>query len=266
MIKKFLNFTSLILVFLNYSAYAEVAIDESVDLYQVKLIMVAHNSSNNIDFHPNFISDNYIEKDFIEVSKNNCIISDEKTCIKYDFDYKVETFNDFKSALESDKDIEISKNNCIISDEKTCIKYDFDYKVETFNDFKSALESDKDIEIISHLEWIQNLSSNYKIKIKDGYDYSNDLINGDIEVNDIEILGSGRITKYEGSLLITKNKFFNVSIDMFERKIMAQPGFFSTDFLVSKKYNISQKIQLKKVTYIDREYYGIIIKIIRITD
>jgi len=226
MIKKFLNFTSLILVFLNYSAYAEVAIDESVDLYQVKLIMVAHNSSNNIDFHPNFISDNYIEKDFIEVSKNNCIISDEKTCIKYDFDYKVETFNDFKSALESDKDIEI----------------------------------------ISHLEWIQNLSSNYKIKIKDGYDYSNDLINGDIEVNDIEILGSGRITKYEGSLLITKNKFFNVSIDMFERKIMAQPGFFSTDFLVSKKYNISQKIQLKKVTYIDREYYGIIIKIIRITD
>ena len=226
MIKKFLNFTSLILVFLNYSAYAEVPIDESVDLYQVKLIIVSHNSSNNIDFNPNFISDNYIEKDFIEVSKNNCIINNEKTCIKYDFDYKVETFNDFKSALESDKDIEI----------------------------------------ISHLEWIQNLNSNYKIKIKDGYDYSNDLINGDIEVNDIEILGSGRITKYEGSLLITKNKFFNVNIDMFERKIMAQPGFFSTDFLVSKKYNIAQKIQLKKVTYIDREYFGIIIKIIRITD
>ena len=226
MIKKILNFASFILVFLNYSAYAEVAIDESVDLYQVKLIVVSHNSSNNIDFDPNFISDNYIEKDFIEVSKNNCIINDEKTCIKYDFDYKVETFNDFKSALESDKDIEV----------------------------------------ISHLEWIQNLNSNYKIKIKDGYDYSNDLINGDIEVNDIEILGSGRITKYEGSLLITKNKFFNVSIDMFERKIMAQPGFFSTDFLVSKKYNIAQKIQLNKVTYIDREYYGIIIKIIRITD
>ena len=226
MIKKFLNFTSLILVFLNYSAYAEVSIDESVDLYQVKLIMVSHNSSNNIDFDPNFISDNYIEKDFIEVSKNNCIISDEKTCIKYDFDYKVETFNDFKSALESDKDIEV----------------------------------------ISHLEWIQNLDSNYKIKIKDGYDYSNDLINGDIEVNNIEILGSGRITKYEGSLLITKNKFYNVNINILERKIMAQPGFFSTDLLVSKKYNITQKIQLNKVTYIDREYYGIIIKIIKIID
>ena len=226
MIKKILNFTSLILVFLNYSAYAEVAIDESVDLYQVKLIMVSHNSSNNIDFDPNLISDNYFEKDFIEVSKNNCIINNEKTCIKYDFDYKVETFNHFKSALESDKDIEV----------------------------------------ISHLEWIQNLDSNYKIKIKDGYDYSNDLINGDIEVNNIEILGSGRITKYEGSLLITKNKFFNVNIDMFERKIMAQPGFFSTDYLVSKKYNIAQKIQLKKVTYIDREYFAIIIQIIRIAD
>ena len=224
--KKLFNIVSLTLVFLNFPVYAEVIINESVDLYQVKLIMISHNSSNKIDFNPNFISDNYIEKDFIEVSKNNCIINDEKTCIKYDFDYKVETFNDFKSALESDKDIEV----------------------------------------ISHLEWIQSLNSNYKIKIKDGYDYSNDLINGDIEVNNIEILGSGRITKYEGSLLITKNKFYNVSIDMFERKIMVQPRFFSTDFLVSKKYHIAQKIQLNKMTYIDREYYGIIIKIIRITD
>jgi hypothetical protein len=53
---------------------------------------------------------------------------------------------------------------------------------------------------------------------------------------------------------------------MFERKIMEQPGFFSTDLLVSKKYNIAQKIQLNKLTYIDREYYGIIIKIVKIID
>jgi len=224
--KKLFNIVPLILVLLNSPLYAEVVINESADLYQVKLIMISHNSSNHIDFNPNFISDNYIEKDFIEIGKSNCIISDDKICIKYDFDYKVETFNDFKAALESDNDIEV----------------------------------------ISHLEWVQNLNSNYKIKIKDGYDYSDDLMNGDIEVNNIDILGNGRITKYEGSLLITKNKFFNVSIDMFERKIMEQPGFFSTDFLVSKKYNITQKIQLYKVTYIDREYYGIIIKIIEIAD
>ena len=224
--KKLFNIVSFILVFLNSPVYAEVEINEPVDLYQVKLLMFSHNSSNQIDFNPNFVSDNYIEKDFIDVSKRNCIISDEKICIKYDFDYKVETFNDFKVALESSKDIEI----------------------------------------ISHLEWIQNLKSDNKIKIKNGYDYSDDLINGDIEVNNIEILGNGRITKYEGSLLITKNKFFNVIVTMFERKIMEQPGLFSTDLLVSKKYNITQKIQLNKLTYIDREYYGIIIKITKIAD
>jgi len=226
MVKKNFNIVSLILVLLNSSVYAEVQKDELEDLYQIKLIMVSHNSLNQIKFNSNFVSDKYIEKDSIDISKNNCIISDEKTCIKYDFDYKVETFNGFKKALASDKDLEV----------------------------------------ISHLEWIQNLDSNYIIKIKDGYDYSNNLINGDIEVNNIEILGNGRITKYEGSLLITKNKFFNVNFSIFERMIMPQPGFFSTDFLVSKKYNIGQKIQLNKVTYIDREYFGIIIKIIRITD
>ena len=224
--KKFFNILPLILISLNSPLYAEDAISENIDLYQIKLIMVSHNSSNHIAFNQNFINDSYIEDDLISINKNNCIIDDQKICIKYDFDYKVETFNDFKIALEATKDIEI----------------------------------------ISHLEWVQNLTSDYKIKIKDGYDYSNDLINGDIEVNNIEILGNGRITKYDGSLLITKNKFFNVIIAMFERKIMEQPGFFSKDLLISKKYNITQRIKLNKLTYIDREYYGIIIKIIKIID
>ena len=224
--KKLFNILLLILIPLSSPLYAEDIKNEDIDLYQVKLIMVSHNSSNYTDFNSNFINDHYIEDNFININKNNCIINDEKICIKYDFDYKVETFNDFKIALESSKDIEI----------------------------------------ISHLEWVQNLKSDYKIKIKNGYDYSDDLINGDIEVNNIEILGSGRITKYEGSLSITKNKFFNVIVTMLERKIMEQPGFFSTDLLVSKKYNIAQKIQLNKLTYIDREYYGIIIKIVKIVD
>mgnify|MGYP006127257553 FL=1 len=224
--KKLFNILLLILIPLGSPLYAEDITNEDLDLYQVKLIMVSHNSSNYADFNSNFINDHYIEDNFININKNNCIINDEKICIKYDFDYKVETFNDFKIALESSKDIEI----------------------------------------ISHLEWVQNLKSDYKIKIKNGYDYSDDLINGDIEVNNIEILGNGRITKYEGSLSITKNKFFNVIVTMLERKIMEQPGLFSTDLLVSKKYNIAQKIQLNKLTYIDREYYGIIIKIVKIVD
>ena len=224
--KKIFNILSLILISLNSPLYAEDAISEDIDLYQIKLLMVSHNSSNHIAFNQNFINDSYIEDDLISINKNNCIIDDQKICIKYDFDYKVETFNDFKIALEATKDIEI----------------------------------------ISHLEWVQKLTSDYKIKMKDGYDYSNDLINGDIEVNNIEILGNGRITKYDGSLLITKNKFFNVIIAMFERKIMEQPGFFSKDLLISKKYNITQRIKLNKLTYIDREYYGIIIKIIKIID
>ena len=224
--KKLFNILLLILIPLSSPLYAEDITNEDVDLYQVKLIMVSHNSSNYADFNSNFINDHYIEDNFININKNNCIINDEKICIKYDFDYKIETFNDFKIALESSKDIEI----------------------------------------ISHLEWIQNLKSDNKIKIKNGYDYSDDLINGDIEVNNIEILGNGRITKYEGSLSITKNKFFNVIVTMLERKIMEQPGLFSTDLLVSKKYNIAQKIQLNKLTYIDREYYGIIIKIVKIVD
>ena len=224
--KKLFNTLLLILIPLSSPLYAEDIKNKDIDLYHVKLIMVSHNSSNYTDFNSNFINDHYIEDNFININKNNCIINDEKICIKYDFDYKVGTFNDFKIALESSKDIEI----------------------------------------ISHLEWVQNLKSDYKIKIKNGYDYSDDLINGDIEVNNIEILGNGRITKYEGSLLITKNKFFNVIVTMFERKIMEQPGFFSTDLLVSKKYNIAQKIQLNKLTYIDREYYGIIIKIVKIVD
>ena len=224
--KKLFNILLLILIPLSSPLYAEDITNEDLDLYQVKLIMVSHNSSNYADFNSNFINDHYIEDNFININNNNCIINDEKICIKYDFDYKIETFNDFKIALESSKDIEI----------------------------------------ISHLEWIQNLKSDNKIKIKNGYDYSDDLINGDIEVNNIEILGNGRITKYEGSLLITKNKFFNVIVTMFERKIMEQPGLFSANLLVSKKYNIAQKIQLNKLTYIDREYYGIIIKIVKIVD
>ena len=45
---------------------------------------------------------------------------------------------------------------------------------------------------------------------------------------------------------------------------MKQPGFFSEEFLTSKKYNISQKIKLNKVYYIDRDNFGILISLSKI--
>ena len=47
---------------------------------------------------------------------------------------------------------------------------------------------------------------------------------------------------------------------------MKSLGFFEKDILVSKKYKISQKIKLNKTTYIDRDNFGLIIKIEKIKD
>ena len=77
-------------------------------------------------------------------------------------------------------------------------------------------------------------------------------------------LSTGKILKYEGSFLITKKKFFLVDINLFEKMIMKTPGFFSTDVLTSRKYIINQNIMLNRITYIDRDNFGIIIKISKI--
>tara|TARA_B110000008_G_scaffold9170_1_gene8977 strand:+ start:239 stop:916 length:678 start_codon:yes stop_codon:yes gene_type:complete len=161
------------------------------------------------------------------------------------------------------KFIKISKNNCLIKD-VSCEKYDFDYKLDNFNDHKKSLELDKDIEVISHIEWVQEISNKNLIKIKGGYDYSDEVFENSLEIKDIEILSSGKITKYEGSILITKKKFFMVNIELLEKMIMKAPGFFSIDTLTSKKYIINQNIMLNKTTYIDRSNFGFIVKINKI--
>ena len=42
---------------------------------------------------------------------------------------------------------------------------------------------------------------------------------------------------------------------------MKPPGFFSEEFLTSKKYQLFQKIKLNKIYYIDRDNFGILISL-----
>ena len=92
------------------------------------------------------------------------------------------------------------------------MKYEKDYKLETFKEYIKAIEADNNIKIITHLEWIQNFNDILNVKIKNGYDYSEEIINEDIDLIDIDIIGLGKITKYEGYINITKNKFFKINL------------------------------------------------------
>lgn len=213
----------LIIILISNISFAEDRYEEEENLYQIKLIMISHNISNYIEYDEKFVSDKYKEFKSIKILKNNCLIN---------------------SSL--------------------CEKYDFDYKLDNFNDHIKSLESDKDIKVINHVEWIQEIDNKYFIKIKGGYDYSDEVLDSSLDIKDVEILSSGKITKYEGHVLVTKNKFFIININLFEKMIMKSPSFFSEDILTSKKYVIKQNIMLNKITYIDRDNFGFLIKVNKI--
>lgn len=219
-------FKNILLFFLLFSTsiYADEIIDENQILYQIKVIIVSHNHSNLIDYNENFISDKYIENDSISIKNNNCVINNENICVKYDNDYKLETFNKYKTILSEDNKIKF----------------------------------------ITHLEWVQNMNSFYNIKIKDGYDYSNEIFDDDLDLNDIDIIGSGKINQYEGFIKFVKDEFYTVNLILYERMKMKSDSFFSNNILVSKKHDISQRVKLNKTTYIDRDNFGLILKIIKI--
>jgi len=197
---------------------------EEENLYQVQFIFISHNPSNYIDFQEELISDFFIDKSNIDVKINNCLINEE--------------------------------NNCV--------KFENDYKLDNFNDYAEILKKDKDITILNHIEWIQNISNDFFIKIKSGKDYSEDIFDNKLDLQDINIIGSGKITKYEGTINISKNRFHEIEINLFERMKMKPPGFFSTDILTSKNYQIKQKIKLGKINYIDRDNFGMIIRLKKI--
>ena len=214
----------LFFLFFSTSTNADEIINENKILYQIKVIIVSHNDGNLIDYNENFISDKYKENDSISIKKNNCVINNENICVKYDDDYKLETFNEYKTIL--------SKN--------------------------------EKIKLITHLEWVQNMNNLYNIKIKDGYDYSGEIFDDDLDLNDIDIIGSGKINQYEGFIKFTKDKFYTVNLILYERMKMKSDSFFSNNILVSKKHDILQRIKLNKTTYIDRDNFGLILKIIKI--
>ncbi|MFL2549749.1 MAG: CsiV family protein [Gammaproteobacteria bacterium] len=219
-------FKNILLFFLLFSTsiYAEEIIDENQILYQIKIIIVSHNDSNLIEYNQNFISDKYKENDSISIKNNNCVINNENICVKYDNDYKLETFNEYKTILSKDNKIKL----------------------------------------ITHLEWVQNMNSFYNIKIKDGHDYSNEIFDDDLDLNDIDIIGSGKINQYEGFIKFVKDEFYTVNLILYERLKMKSDSFFSNNILVSKKHDISQRVKLNKTTYIDRDNFGLILKIIKI--
>ena len=195
--------------------------NEEENLFQVQLIFVSHNLSNYIDFQEELISDSFINKSNVDVKINNCLINKD--------------------------------NNCV--------KFENDYKLDNFNSYAEILKKDKDITILSHIEWIQNFNNDLFIKIKSGEDYSEDIFDNKLDLQDINIIGSGKITKYEGTINFSKNRFYEIQVNLFERMKMKPPGFFSTDILTSKNYQIKQKIKLGKINYIDRENFGMIIRV-----
>ena len=195
--------------------------NEEENLFQVQLIFVSHNLSNYIDFQEELISDSFINKSNVDVKINNCLINKD--------------------------------NNCV--------KFENDYKLDNFNSYAEILKKDKDITILSHIEWIQNFNNDLFIKIKSGEDYSEDIFDNKLDLQDINIIGSGKITKYEGTINFSKNRFYEIQVNLFERMKMKPPGFFSTDILTSKNYQIKQKIKLGKINYIDRDNFGMIIRV-----
>ena len=195
--------------------------NEEENLFQVQLIFISHNSSNYIDFQEELISDFFISKSNVDVKINNCLINED--------------------------------NNCV--------KFENDYKLDNFNDYAEILKKDKEITILNHIEWIQNFNNDLFIKIKSGEDYSEDIFDNKLDLQDINIIGSGKITKYEGTINFSKNRFYEIQVNLFERMKMKPPGFFSTDILTSKNYQIKQKIKLGKINYIDRENFGMIIRV-----
>jgi len=194
---------------------------EEENLFQVQLIFISHNSSNYVDFQEELISDFFISKSNVDVKTNNCLINED--------------------------------NNCV--------KFENDYKLDNFNGYAEILKKDKDITILNHIEWIQNFNNDLFIKIKSGEDYSEDIFDNKLNLQDINIIGSGKITKYEGTINFSKNRFYEIQVNLFERMKMKLPGFFSTDILTSKNYKIKQKIKLGKINYIDRDNFGMIIRV-----
>ena len=70
--------------------------------------------------------------------------------------------------------------------------------------------------------------------------------------------------KYDPIYEFSKKNFHEIEINMFERMKMKPPGFFSNEVLTSTNYIIKQKIKIGKMYYIDRDNFGIIVRVSKV--
>ena len=110
--------------------------------------------------------------------------------------------------LKKSNTISIPKNNCKISYEIQCEDYDLHYKLETFDIQKNTIQDSSEIRLIDHKEWIQEDNIEPNVIFRGGYDFSNDIFDDKIEVDNLDILTSGKIYEFEGTLTFTKNDVF----------------------------------------------------------
>ena len=183
--------------------------------------------------------------------------------ISISHDNNIETDKEYSSEpilLKKSNTISIPKNNCKISYEIQCEDYDLHYKLETFDIQKNTIQDSSEIRLIDHKEWIQEDNIEPNVIFRGGYDFSNDIFDDKIEVDNLDILTSGKIYEFEGTLTFTKNDVFFIEIDMIQRKKFYDRNN-STNKLQAKKIYINQQIVLNKSYYVDRESIGFILKV-----
>ena len=131
--------------------------------------------------------------------------------ISISHDNNIEADKEYSSEpilLKKSNTISIPKNNCKISYEIQCEDYDLHYKLETFDIQKNTIHDSSEIRLIDHKEWIQEDNIEPNVIFRGGYDFSNDIFDDKIEVDNLDILTSGKIYEFEGTLTFTKNDVF----------------------------------------------------------
>tara|TARA_Y100000590_G_scaffold424300_1_gene531005 strand:- start:2381 stop:3046 length:666 start_codon:yes stop_codon:yes gene_type:complete len=183
--------------------------------------------------------------------------------ISISHDNNLDTNEEYSSEpilLKLSNTISISKNNCKINYDIQCEDYDLHYKLKTFDVHKKTIQDSSAIRLIDHKEWVQEDNIKPNVIFRGGYDFSNDIFDDKIVVDNLEILTSGKIFEFEGTATIYKSDVFFVEIDMIQRKKFFDKND-SINKLQARKIYINQQITLNKSYYIDRESIGFILEV-----
>ena len=138
----------------------------------------------------------------------------------------IENELDYEKLKFDSNVIDIQENNCLIDYELECLKYEEKYKLSTFDKEVSKIKNDDRLKLIAHKEWIQQLDSNAAIFFSGGFDYSEMLIDEDLDLNNLDILTNGKISEFEGNIEFKKGKFFTINFNLINRKILKNKSLF----------------------------------------